>query len=281
MAFLARIIGAVKKRLTAHNKERAEAFLLGRRDFERLTLPREGALSIVCDDGELRDLDIVQVLDAHRVKGVFAVSTDLIGRAGFLDYEQLRTLGGAGHEIAFHGTTHDPFSDFPDAQSLRQAIGEGLERLRDEGLGTPTTLIYPFGRNNRSVRRAVAGQFDCAFTTWVGINRGQANRYALRRIPFGAYTGKSPATEAWYREMLQICRQDGGWMTLMLHPAAEGHTAQHTAMLSRLLGLAQELGISVRTVAAHRGAAAPITPTAPTRLTAPTGPAAPIQRKAA
>ncbi|MCW5662003.1 MAG: polysaccharide deacetylase family protein [Burkholderiaceae bacterium] len=252
---LARLVGAVAKRLPSHAKDRIEEALLGLRDFERLPVPRQSALTIVCDDGELNDLDVVQVLDRHGVKGVFAVSPDLIGRPGFLDYEQLRRLRADGHEIAFHGTTHDPFTGFADRAALLKSVGRGMRQLEAEALGTPSTLIYPFGRHNRAVRQAVSAHFHCAFTTWFGINQGAANRYAIRRIPFGAYTGKLPATEAWYRGLLERSAAGGCWPTLMLHPAAPGHTATHHALLSRLIDHAKNLGMPVQTVVAHLGPA--------------------------
>ena len=253
---LQRIVNAVVKRLPAHAKDRAEEMLLGKRDFERLQTPGDSALTIVCDDGELKDLDIVEILGRHGVKGVFAVSPDLIGRPGFLNYEQLRSIAAAGHEIAFHGTTHDPFTGFASALQLRQAIAGGLSRLQDEGLGTLRTLIYPFGKHNRTVRLAVAPLFDSAFTTWFGINHKNTNRYAIRRIPFGAYTGKLSATEAWYRELIDRCAPGQCWPTLMLHPAAAGHTEAHNDLLSRLIAYAQERKMPVRTVTQHLDASA-------------------------
>ena len=256
MGLASRIVGAVVKRLPAHGMDRAEEFLLPRRDFERLQLPLGAALTIVCDDGETKDLDVVEVLDRHGVKGVFAVSPDLIGRPGFLSYEQLRQIRAAGHEIAFHGTTHDAFTGFADAHRLAAATAAGMGRLDAEGLGRPATLIYPFGRHNRWVREAVASTFTCAFTTWFGINRGQTNRYGIRRIPFGAYTGKLPATEAWYRGLIDEAAGGACWPTLMLHPAAAEHGQAHNALLARLIDHAKQRGMPVRTVAAHLGAAA-------------------------
>ncbi len=253
---LARITQAVAKRLPAHAKDRAEEMLLGLRDFERLLVPRASALTIVCDDGETRDLEVVEVLERQGVQGVFAVSPQLIGQPGFLSYEALRQIRAGGHEIAFHGTTHDAFTGFAEPDGLRRAIDEGVAHMVAEGLGRPTTLIYPYGRHNRQVRKGVAPVFDCAFTTWFGVNRARANRYAIRRIPFGAYTGKLPATEAWYRGLLDDCAAGACWPTLMLHPAAAGHGAEHNALLSRLIAHARERGIAVRTVAAHLGGAA-------------------------
>ncbi|MCW5635526.1 MAG: polysaccharide deacetylase family protein, partial [Rubrivivax sp.] len=257
MGLLGKITGAVVKRLPAHGRDRLEDFLLPRRGFERLVVPRRPALTIVCDDGEAKDLDIVEVLERHGVKGVFAVSPALIGQPGFLGYEALRQIRAAGHEIAFHGTTHDAFTGFAGPAALNAAIAGGLGRMAAEGLGRPVTLIYPFGRHNRWVREAVSTSFDSAFTTWFGLNQGEANRYGIRRIPFGAYTGKLPATEAWYRGIVERCAAEGGWPTLMLHPAAEGHTRDHDALLGRLVDHARACGMAVRTVAAHLGGAMP------------------------
>lgn len=252
-----RLLDAALRRLPAQGLDRAVEFLLPQRPFERLQVPQRSALTIVCDDGETRDLEIVEALERCGVKGVFAVSPDLIGRPGFLSYAELRQIRAAGHEIAFHGTTHDPFNDFAGPVELRAAIEDGLRRMAAEGLGTPSTLIYPYGRHNRWVRAASSRHFACAFTTWFGLNRGQANRYAIRRIPFGAYVGKLPGTETWYRGFLDEAARAPCWPTLMLHPAAAEHQREHTAMLSRLVEHAQQHGLPVRTVVAHLDSAAP------------------------
>ena len=269
MELVNKIVGALVKRLPAHGKDRAEEWLLPRRDFERLQVPQAPALTIVCDDGEAKDLEIVEVLERQGVKGVFAVSPALIGRPGFLGYQALRQIRAAGHEIAFHGTTHDPFTGFAGSRELAAAIDEGIARMVAEGLGTPSTLIYPFGRHNRWVRQTVAARFASAFTTWFGLNPGQANRYGIRRIPFGAYTGKLPATEAWYRGLIERCAQGAHWPTLMLHPAAAEHAAAHNTLLARLIDSAREQGVAVKTVAAHLEAPATAPAAAPAAAARP------------
>ncbi len=246
-----RVLNAIAKRMPRQAKDRAEELLLGLRSFERLTVPSRSALTITCDDGELKDLDVVDVLTRLGVKGVFAVSPDLIGRPGFLSYAQLRAIREAGHEIAFHGTTHDPFTAFRDKGQLQAVCRDGVARLKAEGLGAPRTLIYPYGYHNRAVRAAMAPIFSCGFTTWVGINRQRTNRFAIRRIPFGAYTGKLPATEQWYRDFISEAARGNCWPTLMLHPSAQGHTSDHDQMLSRLVKFAQDNGVPIHTAGDH------------------------------
>lgn len=248
---LNKVVNAIRKRVSGHAKDKAEERLLPQRPFERLAVRPDSALTIICDDGEVRDLEIVDVLDQAGVKGVFAISPDLVGRPGFLSYDQLRQIKAAGHEIAFHGATHDPFTGFPGEAALVAACQQGLDRMEAEGLGRPTTLVYPFGANNRAVRQAVAPLFECAFTTWYGLNPKQTNRYAIRRVPFGAYVGALPGTEAWYEGLIRTTSGGHHWLALMLHPSGQEHREEHNAMLSRLIRFAAEQGVPVRTAQAH------------------------------
>jgi peptidoglycan/xylan/chitin deacetylase (PgdA/CDA1 family) len=248
-----RLVNAITKRIPRHALSRAEEKVIGLRAFEKLEIPRPSAFTVTCDDGELRDLEIAELLESVGLRGVFAISPDLVGRPGFLSFDQILQLHRAGHEIAFHGTTHDAFTEFADEARLVESCRTGVQRLADAGVAAPKTLIYPFGSHNRTVRRAVEPLFTCAFTTWFGLNQGHANRYAIRRIPYGAYTGGLPATESWYRSLIDKCAEKPSWPTLMLHPGSPEHRAEHTAMLGRLLRHAIDRGLAVRTVVAHLG----------------------------
>jgi peptidoglycan/xylan/chitin deacetylase (PgdA/CDA1 family) len=234
---------------------RVEERIWALRDFERLQVPSEAALTVICDDGQTEDLAVVDVLSRAGVHGVFAVSPELIGRPGFMSYAQLRLVRDAGHEIAFHGTRHDPFTGQQPA-SLQASLQTGMAQLADQGLVT-TTLVYPYGANNRWVRAAVAPAFDCAFTTWSGLNQRVTNRYALRRVPFGAYAGRTPAPEAWYRQCIERAAEGDCWPTLMLHPGVRTHTRSHNEMLGRLLAHARHCGVPVRTAKQHITEAGP------------------------
>lgn len=254
MSLPRRLFEAARKRLPPHGRDRALEFLLPRRRFERLRLPQASAITVICDDGAAKDLDVLEVLDKHGVKGVIAACPELVGRPGYLSYEQLRQVQAAGHEIAFHGTTDTPLPTHGNAGQLLSALKAGLAQFAAQGLDAPRTLVYPAGRNNVWVRAAAAELFDCAFTTWYGINRGLANRYAIRRVALGAFTPKH-ATESWYRDLIDQAAAGHCWPTLMLHPGEDAHQRAHDALLSRLLDHARARNIPVRTAAAHVAAA--------------------------
>jgi peptidoglycan/xylan/chitin deacetylase (PgdA/CDA1 family) len=217
-------------------------------------LPRTTALTVICDDGATRDLEVLEVLEQHGAKGVIAVCPEQIGKPGFLGYEQLRRMRAAGHEIAFHGATDAPLPAFGDAPRLRVALASGLSQLQAEGLDQTRTLVYPAGWNNGWVRGAAAELFGCAFTTWYGLNQRRANRYAIRRIPFGAFT-PGHANESWYCKLIDEAAAGPCWPTLMLHPGESDHGPSHNALLSRLLAYAKGRGVPVRTASAHLAAA--------------------------
>jgi peptidoglycan/xylan/chitin deacetylase (PgdA/CDA1 family) len=246
-----RIVNAIVKRIPRHAFSRVEERVLGLRSFEQFALPRKSAFTVTCDDGELRDLDIVELLDGMGLKGVFAISPDLLGKPGFLTFDQILQIHRAGHEVAFHGTTHQDFTEFSDTERLLESCQVGMARIESLGVAKPTTLIYPFGSHSRQVRTAMAPLFQCAFTTWFGLNQVRTNRYAIRRIPYGAYTGRLPATESWYRGLIDSCAPGFSWPTLMLHPGCSEHRVEHTAMLSRLLRYAIDKGLPVRTASAY------------------------------
>lgn len=238
-----------------HASALAEERLGGVRAFEGMLVPPEPVVTVTSDDGSARNLDVAEVLNTVGVKGVFAVSPDLLGRPGMLTLAHLGELRDAGHEIAFHGTSDVPFTSHRSTASLLGDLQRGLQYLRDNGFG-PDVVMYPSGQHNRSIRSAVATVFAAGFSTWFGVNRDVANRYAIRRIPFGAYARS--ATESRYRQLLGDTASCGGWAVLMLHPGAEGHTAAHDRMLGRIVRQAVESSVHVRT--AHTQLAAPAAP---------------------
>ncbi|MBN9203451.1 polysaccharide deacetylase family protein [Methylibium petroleiphilum] len=246
-----RIINAIKGRLPAHFADRMEERIRGLRDFERLEPLDSSALTITCDDSALRDQDIVSVLNAQNLKGLISVSPDLVGTDGYLDYSALRDIQACGHELAFHGNDHAPFTDIHPLSKLTDSVADGLSRLRDHGLSAEI-VVYPCGNNNRRIRQAVAPFFRAGVSTWFGVNSGQLiNRYAIRRVPFGAYASQHAPSERWYQNMIDAALHEPRWIILMLHPGSIEHTTEHTVMLQRLMQYALERGLPVRSVSAH------------------------------
>lgn len=230
-----------------HWYARLEERALGLRDFERMP-SLGGAFTVMSDDGETRNLELAEVLAKAGVPGAFSVAGDNIGRDGFLSYAQLRELQAAGHEILFHGRAGARFSPPMNVAAVTADAKAGRAELEAEGLQV-RNLNIRWGTSTRAARAAMAALFDSAFVPWFGVNDAASNRFALRRMAFGAYAGGNMQTEAWYRDLIERAVRDKLWPVLMLHPGAADHTADHNALLLRLLQHAKAVGLPVRTPA--------------------------------
>jgi peptidoglycan/xylan/chitin deacetylase (PgdA/CDA1 family) len=141
------------------------------------------AVALTFDDG-YRDFltETWPLLCAYGFGATLCVTTDWVGGraewdsfygepAELLGWDELRSLAAAGVEIAAHGRSHAYLTRLPQAR----LVAEGIEsRLRLESeLGRPVTaMAYPYGDENRLVRRTMAGcGYVAALTTRPGLAR--------------------------------------------------------------------------------------------------------------
>ena len=231
-----------------HRLARANDEWFGPRDFEAARWVGAPVISIVCDDGCISDLlKVVPVLEAHRVPGVFAPVADWVGTSGHLSTADLRALARAGHEIASHMDQHAPLHRRP-AHTWVAAFHASREALADACGSDVKTLVFPHGHNSLAVRQAAMRHYDCAVTTWRGVNRGIFNRFAIRRMPFGSYLQPADRNPLAYRFALEDLMAHPGWLVWMLHSANPAHDHTQTARLHEMLSMAAGLGIKVLTV---------------------------------
>jgi peptidoglycan/xylan/chitin deacetylase (PgdA/CDA1 family) len=222
--------------------------ILPKQPIERALWAGEPTLSIVCDDGSQQDFDAVApILESFSGLGTFAVTADLLGQPGHMHERHVAALAARGHEIASHFMRHKPAILLSQAQCIDEMVSS-QRWLKTLGAHA-TTLAYPYGANARATRLLASRFYAQALTAWPGIVAGPANRYALRRLAFGAYDHPRwnvlAAPEVWLDRLLA----NRGWMIIMLHPGAAHRAKQHDAQLARLLQAAVARGIHLRTVA--------------------------------
>jgi peptidoglycan/xylan/chitin deacetylase (PgdA/CDA1 family) len=84
------------------------------------TIPGK-ALLFTFDDGGVSALPVADRLEAQGWRGHFFITTDYIGRAGFLTIPQIRELHGRGHVVGTHSCSHPArISHCPPAQLDRE-----------------------------------------------------------------------------------------------------------------------------------------------------------------
>lgn len=109
------------------------------------------------DDGGVSFYTIVaDKLDARGLRAYCFVTTDYIGRRGFLDATQIRELDARGHVIGTHSASHPArFSALSRAEMCHELV-ESRQRLEDVLGRAVTSGSVPGGYFSRDVGRAAA-----------------------------------------------------------------------------------------------------------------------------
>lgn len=150
-----------------------------------------GGVVITFDDGYASAFE--QALEPLRKYGFRAMQflvSGLLGKrsswnresAPLMDHAQVRDWLQAGHMIGAHTVSHPRLTQMDEA-SAREEITASRKFLED-AFGVPVKhFCYPYGNWSRRVADLVreAG-FESATTTDTGVNTGNADPFALRRI---------------------------------------------------------------------------------------------------
>jgi len=162
------------------------------RDWQQgsATLP-ERAVVLTFDDGYASHFEVIApLLVRHRFAGTFFITTEFIGKRGYMTWDQLRRLVFLGMEIGSHGASHRPLTRLSQ-EELDRELSES-KRVLEEQLGVPVrALAAPGGFWNGKVAAAArrAG-YDAVWVSTIGTNGRETNPVAMRRVvvrqPFSA-----------------------------------------------------------------------------------------------
>lgn len=201
--------------VTMHPKENAEAYNVPPEDFAgqldylaeqgyttitmlefmkarkgKLELP-EKPIILTFDDGyDDNYYEMLPILEAHGMKAVVYMVTNMIGQPGYLTWEQLREMQNRGVEIGSHTANHVPLTELPpeernDELKLSKLI------LEWNGIKTVFSLSYPNGKYDDSLPGLLKeNEYLTAVTGDAGLNTFQTNPYLMQRVnildsPFG------------------------------------------------------------------------------------------------
>lgn len=124
------------------------------------------------------------LLQTYGYRAVIFVITDLMGRPGYLTWEQAKEMSDSGLvEIASHTVSHNALTERSDEQ-IRYEMTKS-KQLIEEHLGNQVSFIaYPTGSFNLHVASLIkeAG-YRGAFTIRFGNVDRASNLFALERIP--------------------------------------------------------------------------------------------------
>ncbi|MBI4549663.1 MAG: polysaccharide deacetylase family protein [Candidatus Omnitrophica bacterium] len=157
-----------------------EEFLAAKREGRALS---EKSVVITFDDGD--DAFYTKVypfLLRFKVPAALFIITDWVGRAGYLTWDQIRSMSNEIVTIGSHTVTHRYLPDL-SLDDVRQEFVES-KRILEHETGRPVRFLsYPVGGFGTDIARlAREAGYAAALTTNRGRNMMQKDLYALKRI---------------------------------------------------------------------------------------------------
>lgn len=124
-------------------------------------LRRPGFVLLSFDDGGASAWPVTaEALERHGWRGLFFVTTDLIGTEGFVGEDAIRALARAGHVVGSHSRTHPARMATLGTEELRREWRDSRHRLEAIIGGAVLTASVPGGYYSKSVAKAAS---DCGY----------------------------------------------------------------------------------------------------------------------
>jgi len=176
-------------------------------------------VSLGFDDGYTDQYITGAILAAHDMKAVYYVSSGLIGKPGYMTWQQLTELYADGNEIGGHALNHSFLTNLA-GENLRAEICSDRANLIDHGLN-PVSFAYPNGSyNDDTIQAVIYCGYDNART--VGGRMETLPPYNLysTRILFTVKADTSPLD---IENMILKSNHKGSyWLQLVLHHVCNG-----------------------------------------------------------
>ena len=131
---------------------------------------KAGAVSSTFDDGYKTQLQNgLPVLNIRNVKGTFFTITDSSWMAGtgHLNWGELLTIAGYGHEVGSHTRSHSDLTTLDQASMLAELTNSQSEINSNIWVQSCVSLAYPYGNSNAQVQAAASSYYVAARGTWV------------------------------------------------------------------------------------------------------------------
>ena len=135
------------------------------------------------DDGYADNFtEMLPILEAHNMTAVVFVVTNLVGKEGYLNLEQLKDMQRRGIEIGSHTADHLPLTEESDQSKFRQ-IHTSKQFLEWSGLETIYTFSYPNGEYSDDLIEMLKQEnYLNAVTGDAGLNNLETNPFLLKRV---------------------------------------------------------------------------------------------------
>jgi peptidoglycan/xylan/chitin deacetylase (PgdA/CDA1 family) len=146
---------------------------------------------ITIDDGFLSFyLEAWPFLKQNKIPFILFVSTEPVGKSGYMTWEQIREVGAEefvviGHHSHSHGYLIDKDNNFfiSDIEKANEIFLKNLGYI-------PNLFSYPFGEYSKFMRDYISQNFDFAFGQHSGVIDLNKDKFELPRFPINENYGE-------------------------------------------------------------------------------------------
>ncbi|MFH1183682.1 MAG: polysaccharide deacetylase family protein [Chloroflexota bacterium] len=176
--------------------------------------PRDSIISLTFDDGDADNFPSAAVLRQYGLRATWYIPSGLVGKPGYMTWDQLQALQADGHEIGGHSVDHINI-DGLDAQALRHQVCDDRDALQGRGF-EPVSFAYPFGGYDQAAVQMVR---ECGYASGRSIGAGREDippmdAFTLRAYP---YIVSDTSFSKLQRYVSGMRKDGGGWMILIFH----------------------------------------------------------------
>ncbi|SEP28064.1 Polysaccharide deacetylase [Halogranum amylolyticum] len=153
------------------------------------------------------------IMEEFGLKGVLAVSPDIIGNDGRMTKDEIQELHDAGWEIASHG------NDMQGLYGLRRSAQEkkikrAKKLIKDNGWGEPTAFMYPGGGCDENTVELVRKHHELGYLAFKGSEKGLSQSAIMGPM----FVNRSrPNTHKAVKNQLDVATAYNGLYNIYLH----------------------------------------------------------------
>ncbi len=130
------------------------------------------------------------ILKKKRIPFILFVSTEAVGKNGYMDWEQLKEVEKENFaHIGNHSHSHDYLTKFSFDMFLKD-INKSKEIFKNELSYNPEFFSYPFGEYNLRQKKFISKEFQFAFGQHSGVIDLNKDKFELPRFPINEKYGE-------------------------------------------------------------------------------------------
>ena len=151
---------------------------------------KEKKILITIDDGfKSFYTEAWPFLKKNKIPFILFVSTEPIGRKGYMNWDQLKEIDQSDFAlIGHHSHTHEYLIEMSNSNFVKD-IEIATKIFKDELGYVPEIFSYPFGEYSKYMRDYIAENFKIAFGQHSGVIDINKNKFELPRFPINEKYG--------------------------------------------------------------------------------------------